>query len=634
MRPAHPTPGKNGVRSLTFGTAERIFELARMRQAAERPFEQAASRRPVRAVIGSEGATMTEVQQPPPWLEAYPPGVSWRFEPPREPLFAALDRAAERFPDHPAVDFLGKVCSYAELARMSRAVAGGLQALGVEKGTRVALLLPNTLYYVACYYGILRAGGIVVNCNPLYSEAELERQLEDSGARLLVTMDLALMLPKVLAIAGRDKLDRVVVCSMAAALPTTTGLLFRLFKRGERARAPADAPIVPFTWLTDGGHRFEPVEVAPEDIAVLQYTGGTTGIPKGAMLTHANLVANREQVIAWDPGTTPGQERMLGVLPLFHVFAMTVVMNLAVGIAAEMILLPRFHLAQVLRTIHRRRPTLFPVVPTLLSAMNESPLVRKYDLTSLRFCISGGASLPVEVKERFEANTGCVVVEGYGLTEASPVVTCNPPTGRIKAGSIGLPIPGTEVEIRDLEDPQQVKPAGDRGELCVRGPQVMQGYWRQPEETAQAFVAGALRTGDVGYMDEEGYFYLVDRIKDLIIVHGHNVYPRTIEEAIYEHEAVLEATVIGVPDARRGQIPKAFVRLREGAALDAENLIEFLRPRLAPYELPREVEFRAELPKTMIGKLSKKELVAEELRKRQQREAGEVSATAGGDERP
>lgn len=577
---------------------------------------------------------MTQVRTAPPWLQAYPPDVSWRFEPPKEPLFAALDRAADRFPDRPAVDFLGRRCSYAELARLAEAVAGGLQALGVERDTRVALLLPNSLYYVACYYGILKAGGVVVNCNPLCSEGELARQLADSGARLLVTMDLALTLPKALAAAARGRLDRIVVCGMAAALPPATGLLFRLLRRRERARPPADAPVVSFESLIEGGRAFAPVAVSPDDLAVLQYTGGTTGLPKGAMLTHANLVANREQVIVWDPDTGPGKERMLGVLPLFHVFAMTVVMNLAIGLAAEMILLPRFHLAQVLRTIHRRRPTLFPVVPTLLAAMNQSPLVRRYDLTSLRFCISGGASLPLEVKEEFEAATGCVVVEGYGLTEASPVVTCNPPRGRIKAGSIGLPIPGTEVEIRDLEDPRRILPPGGRGELCVRGPQVMAGYWRQPEETARVFVDGALRTGDVGYMDEEGYFYLVDRIKDLIIVHGHNVYPRVVEEAIYEHEAVLEVTVIGVPDPERGQVPKAFVRLREGAKLDAGALTEFLRPRLAPYELPREIEFRDELPKTMIGKLSKKELVAEELRKRQQREAAATRPAPGAADRP
>ncbi len=572
---------------------------------------------------------MTEVPQSPPWLEAYPPGVPWRFEPPEEPLFAALDRAAARFPDRPAVDFLGRRCSYAELARLSRAVAGGLQRLGVEKGTRVALLLPNTLYYVACYYGILRAGGVVVNCNPLCGELELERQLHDAGARLLVTVDLALTLPKALAVARRGGLDRIVVCAMAAALPTAAGLFFRLFKRRQRSRAPADAPIVPFPRLIAGEDRFRGVEVTAGDVAALQYTGGTTGTPKGAVLTHANLVANREQVISWDPSATPGGERVLGVLPLFHVFAMTAVMNLAIGIAAEMILLPRFHPRQVLRTIHRRRPTLFPVVPTLLSALNRNPALGKYDLASLRFCISGGASLPAEVREEFEAVTGCVVVEGYGLTEASPVVTCNPPTGRIKPGSIGLPIPGTEVEIRDLDDPRRVLPPGIKGELCLCGPQVMKEYWRRPEETARAFVDGRLRTGDVGYMDEEGYFFLVDRVKDLIIVHGHNVYPRVVEDAIHEHEAVLEVTVIGVPDAERGQIPKAFVRLREGAALDAARLIEFLRPRLAPHELPREIEFRERLPKTMIGKLSKKELLAEELRRR-----ASAAATDGGGRSP
>jgi long-chain acyl-CoA synthetase len=405
---------------------------------------------------------------------------------------------------------------------------------------------------------------------------------------------------------------------MAQALPQPTGLLFRLLKRRELAKAPADAPVVPFERLVaEPAPDFRPADVDPEEVAVLQYTGGTTGVPKGAMLTHRNLVANREQVIARDPHMRRGGERMLGVLPLFHVFAMTVVTNVAIGLGAGMILLPRFNLRQVLRTIRKKRPTLFPVVPTLLGALLESPQIDRYDLRSLRFCISGGAPLPVEIKERFEARTGCVVVEGYGLTEASPVVTCNPVDGRARAGSIGVPVPGTLVGIRDLGDPHRSLPAGEKGELCVRGPQVTKGYWNRPEETEKTFVDGWLRTGDVGTMDGDGYVYLVDRIKDLIIVHGYNVYPRIVEEAIYEHGAVAEATVIGVPDPHYGQIPKAFVKLVEGGSLSAEELVAFLKTKLSPHEVPREIEFRDSLPKTMIGKLSKKELVAEEMAKRQ-----------------
>ena len=566
---------------------------------------------------------MTTLAGDRPWLASYPEGVRWEIDPPREPLFAALERAAERFPHRPAVDFLGRVHSFRELAGLVGRIARGLHDLGVEKGTRVALLLPNSTWFVAAYYGVLRAGGTVVCVNPLYTEAEIARQLEDAEARLLFTMDLHLLLPKAVALARRGLIDRILLCSMSAALPAPMGLLFRIFRRSEMAGPPGDVPVTTLEELTaNDGRLADPALDPEEDLAALQYTGGTTGIPKGAMLTHFNLVANREQVIAWDPESEPGRERILGVLPLFHIFAMTAVMNLALGIGATMILLPRFQLQQLLRVIQKKKPTLFPVVPSLLAALLDAPGLRRHDLTSLRFCISGGAPLPIEVKERFEAITGCTVVEGYGLTEASPVVTCNPPTGAIRAGSIGLPIPGTTVEIRDLEDPTRRLPVGEKGELCVRGPQVMKGYWKRPEETQRAFVDGALRTGDVGFMDEEGYLYLVDRIKDLILVRGYNVYPRVIEEAIHEHPAVAEVTVVGVPDRERGQIPKAFVRLREGEALSAEELLEFLKPRLSPIELPREIEFRAELPKTMVGKLSKKELLAEEIARRRAR--GEI----------
>ena len=354
---------------------------------------------------------------------------------------------------------------------------------------------------------------------------------------------------------------------------------------------------------------------------MLQYTGGTTGVPKGAMLTHANLAANRAQVTRWTPELRMGQEVVLGVLPLFHVFAMTVVMNLAIEAAACMILLPRFDLTQVLKTIHTKKPTLFPGVPTIFTAINNFAHTDKYDLSSLEVCISGGAPLPVEVKAAFEGRTGCTVVEGYGLSESSPVVTCNPLVGANKPGSIGLPLPGTTIEVHDLENPERRMPQGAKGEICVRGPQVMAGYWNRPEETAEVLRNGLLRTGDVGYLDEEGYVYLVDRLKDVILCKGYNVYPRNIEEAIYAHGAVAEVTVIGIPDPLRGQSPKAFVRLKEGESLTEDELRAFLGPKISPVEIPREIEFRDELPKTMIGKLSKKELVAEEMERANRREA-------------
>ncbi len=378
-----------------------------------------------------------------------------------------------------------------------------------------------------------------------------------------------------------------------------------------------DAPCyMTYKDLLGGAHGLRPVQIDPlEDVAVLQYTGGTTGVPKGAMLTHANLAANRRQVVAWGQDLKMGQERMLGVLPFFHVFAMSVVMNCAVGVAGEMILLPRFDLQEVLRTIEKTRPTLFPAVPTIFNAIENFEGVDRFDLSSIKLCISGGAPLPVEVKQAFEERTGCKVVEGYGLSESAPVATCNPPYGVNKAGSIGMPFPATEVALRDLEDPARPAAPGEKGEICVKGPQVMKGYWRRPEETAAVLDDGWLHTGDVGTMDEDGYVFLVDRLKDVILCGGYNVYPRAIEEACYQHEAVEEVTVIAVDDAYRGQAPKAFVKLREGVNLSTADLRAFLAERLSPIELPREIEFRDALPKTMIGKLSKKELIEEERAK-------------------
>jgi long-chain acyl-CoA synthetase len=348
---------------------------------------------------------------------------------------------------------------------------------------------------------------------------------------------------------------------------------------------------------------------------VLQYTGGTTGTPKGAMLTHANVYVNVQQVSSASPDLVDGVERVFGVLPFFHVFALTVVMNLGIAHAAEIIIMPRFALDDALKLIDKTKPTIMPGVPTLFNAIMNHPQIGDFDLSSLKFCLSGGAALPIEVKQRFEAVTGCKVVEGYGLSESSPVVTCNPLEGPVKPGSIGMPLPGTVISLRDLGDPTKEVPVGEKGEICISGPQVMLGYYKRPQDTAEQMVDGFLRTGDVARMDEQGFFFIEDRIKDLIISSGFNVYPRRIEEAIYEHPSVAEVTVIGIKDKKRGEAPKAFVRLKPGMSVTVPELCEHLAARISKIEMPSAIEFRDELPKTMIGKLSKKELKAEEAAK-------------------
>ena len=553
-----------------------------------------------------------------PWLESYPEHVDWAAPISEEPLTATLDRAVERHGRRSCIDFLGKTYTYRRVGDLVDRAASGFQALGVARGVQVGILLPNTPYFVICYYAVLKAGGTVVNFNPLYVEEEIERQIEDSQTQIMVTLDLGILLPKVSAALDKTGLKQVVVCPMADILPFPKNLLFAVLKRGETARVPKDGRHLRFADLVANDGVFEPAEIRPrEDIAVLQYTGGTTGVPKGAMLTHANVAANAHQIELWNPEAAEGRERILGVLPLFHVLAMTAVMNHGIRTGAELVLRPRFELDDTLEVMHEKRPTFFVGVPTIYNAINHHPRLDKYDLSSLKLCISGGAALPLEAKRAFEALTGCHLLEGYGLSETSPAATCTPVRGEAKEGSIGLPFPGTIIEVHDLEEPGRKLPTGEKGEICIRGPQVMAGYWNRPEATAETIVDGALHTGDVGYMDADGHTFLVDRIKDLIICSGYNVYPRVLEEAIYRHEAVAEVTVIGVPDDYRGEAPKAFVRLKEGRGLTAAELLDFLADKLSKIELPEYVEFRDELPKTQIGKLSKKELVAEELAKRE-----------------
>ncbi len=551
-----------------------------------------------------------------PWLAAYPPTIDWAEPIVPESMAAMFDQSIARHGDRPFLDFLGRRWTYRQIGRLVDRVAAGLRRQGVRDGTKVGLCLPNTPYFIIFYYAVLKAGGVVVTFNPLYVVEELAHQVADSQTEVMVTIDVVAIMPKVLALLGKHNLRLVVACRLADLLPWPKSLLYRLFKRKQIATAPNDPRILSFDAIQSDEPITAPTIDPTTTVAVLQYTGGTTGLPKGAMLSHANLNANVQQMDRWFTVDRAEQERVLAVLPFFHVFAMTVAMNIAVRWGAELILLPRFEIKLLMETIARRRPTFFPGVPTLFKAVLDYTRRTPVDLRSIKHCLSGGAGLPVELKQAFEAASGCVLLEGYGLSETSPVSTANPFGGIIKAGSIGLPLPGVRIEFRDLDDPKQPAKPGEPGELCVKGPNVMMGYWGRPKETAEALVDGFLRTGDVGYFDADGYIVLVDRIKDLIICSGYNVYPRVIEEAIYRHADVVAVTVVGMPDPYRGEAPAAFVQLRDGGSATAEEIMNFLKDKLSPIEMPRQIELRAELPKTMIGKLSKKELRAELLASR------------------
>jgi long-chain acyl-CoA synthetase len=554
-----------------------------------------------------------------PWEKTYPSNVDWHAPIATKPLFHLIDDAVATYGDRPAIDFMDRVTSYRELGALVNRAAEGFQKLGVGKGRKVGLLLPNCPAFVVCYFGILKAGGTVVNVNPLYAVEEIKSQVEDAEADILVTLDLAVLYDKARIALDQSRLTHLVVCPLAQQLPKVKGLLFPLVKGRELAKITRDSRHVFFKELLATAGKPKPVEIDVEnDVAVLQYTGGTTGTSKGAMLTHANLYANTVQSVMMFPDAERGSEIMVGVLPLFHVFAMTVVMNFSLHIGAKMILLPRFELDTVLKTIDKKRPTFFPAVPTIYIAISGHPDIaaKKYDLSSIKLCLSGGAALPREVQETFQKLSGCTLVEGYGLSETSPVAVCNPThKGGSRDGSLGLPLPGTVIEITSPDAPTSVLPQGETGEICISGPQVMKGYWNREEETETAFAGGRFHSGDVGYIDEDGYVFLIDRLKEVIIAGGYNVYPRHVEEAIYKHPAVLEVTVIGVDDQYRQQTVKAFVRLKEGESLTQGDLKGFLKDKLSPIEMPKTIEFRAELPKTLIGKLSKKELIAEEAAK-------------------
>ena len=565
--------------------------------------------------------TQAGLPQSQPWLKHYPTYTRWQHSFAPGLVHQLLDQAVARFPSHVCTHFLGRTMSYAEIGKAVSHAAAGLQRLGVGKGSKVGLFLPNSPTFVVAYYAVLRAGGTVVNFNPLYSHSELTHQIRDSGTTLMITLDLKLLFGKVEQLIADGVLEQAVVASFSSLLPSIKSLLFRLTRGQEIANveaSPQRAKIMLQRDLMTNDAKLTPVVIDPAtDIAVLQYTGGTTGTPKGAMLSHANLTTNAEQVSEWAGPLGDGSEIMMGILPLFHVFAMTVVMNFGIRRGAQLILVPKFEINEAVRLMAQVRATVLPGVPTLFNALLNNTAAKKADLKSLKWCFSGGAGLPVAVKKGFEAMTGATLIEGYGLSETSPVATGNPPGGPVKDGSIGLPMPATYISIRSLDDPAREMPTGEKGEICICGPQVMLGYWNNPAETAEAFTSGPagryFRTGDIGHMDEEGFTFISDRIKEMINSSGFKIYPRRIEEALYEHPAVEEAAVIGIPDAHKGEAPVAFVKLREGKSATAEEILAYLRPQLAKMELPEKIEFRDKLPKTMIGKLSKKDLKAEYL---------------------
>lgn len=551
-----------------------------------------------------------------PWLEHYPPNIRWDSPLLAHPLFTLLDEAEDRYGDKLAIDFLGAHTTYTELADQVRRVSCGLAALGVQKGTKVGLFMPNCPQFVISYYAILKAGGTVVNYNPLYAQEELEHQINDSNTTIMITLALRQLYPKLAACLNVTTLQKIIVSEFQEALPLPKRLLFPVARKRDIAAHPDDAQHVRFVDLQACEPKALPVNILPqEDIALLQYTGGTTGVPKGAVLTHANLYANALQCGLWFTGLRHGEEAIIGALPLFHVFAMATVMNLAIHTGSAMLLHPKFDMKGILYDIHYKRPTLMPGVPTMYAAINNYRDIEKYDLTSLKMCISGGGPLPVEVKHVFEHRTGCKLIEGYGLTEASPVVCANPLFGVNKEGSIGLPFPQTVIEVADLESPDTLLGIEQVGEICVRGPQVMQGYYNQPEENSHVFRNGRLHTGDIGFIDSEGYVFIVDRLKEMIISGGYKIYPRNLEEILYQHPDVAEAAVIGIHHPQRVQAPKVFIVRKEGAEVSEQDIREHLRTRIAGYALPHLIEFRDILPKSIIGKILKKELVAEEQAK-------------------
>jgi long-chain acyl-CoA synthetase len=532
-----------------------------------------------------------------PWLKSYPEDIRPALEYPALTIPDYLDKAASQLPDRTAIAFAGQELSYQMLKGMVDRAATALYDLGVRKGDRVALMTPNCPQYIVAFMAIQKIGGVVVQVNPMYVERELEHILKDSEARVFIAYDQ--FYPRIKNVRDLTPVEKVLLFSLGQALEVEGEDVLKI--ESLLASTPAQPPKVDID--------------ADNDLAVLQYTGGTTGVSKGAMLTHHNIVANALQVTEWFNGCNYGEERVLSVLPFFHSYGMTTCINFGLVNAATLIVVPRFELEPVMQAIDKYQPTLFPGVPTMYIGVINYPGIANVNVKSIRYCISGSAPLPVEVAQKFEELTGGYLVEGFGLSETSPVTHCNPMVGKRKVGSIGLPVPDTLCRIMDLESGDKEVPPGEIGELCIAGPQVMKGYWNMPEETVKTLKNGWIYTGDIAKMDEDGYFYIVDRKKDMIIAGGFNIYPRDVEEVLFEHPKVQEAVVAGVPDPYRGETVKAFVVLKEGQEATVEEMIGYCKEKLAAYKVPKAIEFRKELPKTAVGKVLRRFLREEEINK-------------------
>jgi len=557
-----------------------------------------------------------------PWVHHYEQGVPAHIDIPDHPLTWILDQTVSRYPAHTAFIYYGTSISYAQFSTLANRFAASLQRLGIQKGDRVAIALPNIPQYPIAFYGALRAGAVVVPTNPLYTEREMQYQLAESGARVIVMLDM--FYPVVRAIRAKTALEHVVITSPADYLPPLLRTLYPLSQRNAKHPEPRltekelreDATLHSLSGMleshTKGGVELFnlPAHLTGDDLATLQYTGGTTGLSKGAMLTHRNLLANALQTRAWNVQARDGEEITLCVAPFFHSYGLTAGMNLSILAAASMILLPQFKVKEVVKAIRRYHPTQLPGIPTMYISIMKEIGRHSEELRSIKYCISGASALPAKVREDWEALTQGKLVEGYGLSEATPVTHCNPLNGDIREGSIGLPLPNIDAAILDEETGEPL-PVGEPGEIVVKGPNIMQGYWNQPEETADVFTHGWMRTGDIGKMDAEGYFYVVDRAKDMIKASGFNVFPREVEEVLYHHPAVQEAAVLGVPHAYRVETVAAVIVLKPGfepSEQIREDIIAYCKKELTPYKVPKIVQFRKSLPKSLIGKVLKREL--------------------------
>ncbi len=550
------------------------------------------------------------------WTANYEKGIRSTLQYPEIPVYYLLERTVRRYPQRVAINFNGAMMSYRDLFIQVNNLAAALAGLGIKKGDRVGVVLPNSPQAVISYFAILQLGAVAVFINPIHVEMELQFQINDAGIKTLIIIDTVYR--RIMNIRDKINLENLIVTGIHDYLTIPYNIFYPL-KQKSNGRAPE----IPFK---EGIYRFKQLirnapsrpsdsdlQINPrEDLAVLQYTGGVSGTSKGAMITHYNMVANVTQFREWYSGCRDGEERVLGVLPFSHIYGLTCILNFGVYIGATLILLPRFDLDRVLKVINKYRPTFFPGVPTMYVAINNHPDVKKYDISSISFCISGAAPLRLEVQDRFEHLTGARLVEGYGLTEASPVTHCNPVRGRRKVGSIGLPLPDTMAKIVDLETGEKDLDIGEVGELVISGPQVMKGYWNNPEETATTLKDGWLYTGDIAQMDKDGYFFILNRKKDMIISGGYNIYPRELEEVLQRHPKVREVVIVGIPDDYYGEAVKAYVFPKEGKSILEDELRDYCLNKLAPYKIPKHFEIRKELPRRLTGAKLRRYLVKEE----------------------